>query len=122
MADPNFQYILANLLWSRVKAEDAPCSSDQHWCTAIEELFKLIPDYAPTNPEILYELKYALLNQEVLFGRMTSGDAIAELDKYEAAAQEASFVPPQFREAFDRDRLNRWMEQKPYTPFKGFKQ
>lgn len=96
MADPNIESILANLLWSRVKAEDAPCSSDQHWCSAIEALSQLIPEYAPTDPELAYEFRYALLNQEVLFRRMTSGEAIAELDKYEAAALEASFVPPEF--------------------------
>lgn len=96
--------ILTNLLRSRVKAEDAPCSSDQHWCTAIEELTKLIPEYRPADPRLLYELKYALLNQEVLFGRMTADDAIAELDRYEAAAQTVSFAPPQHREGFDRDR------------------
>jgi hypothetical protein len=56
----------------------------------------------------LYEFKYALLNQEVLFGRITSGDAIAELDGYEASAQAASFVPPQFREAFAQDFRNLW--------------
>lgn len=105
MANPDLESILANLLWSRVKAEDAPCSSDQHWCSAIEALSKLIPDYMPTDHEVLYEFKYALLNQEVLFGRISADDAIAELDEYEAAAQAASFVPPQFREGFDRDRL-----------------
>jgi hypothetical protein len=103
MASPEqLKHILAQLLWSRVKAEDAPCASDQHWCSAIEALSKLIPEYVPTDPEELYELKYALLNQEVLFGRMSADDAIAELDKYEEAAQAASFVPPQFREQFKR--------------------
>jgi len=122
MADPKqLELILVNLLWSRVKADDAPCSSDQHWCSAIEDLSKLVPEYTPTDPELMYELQYALLNQEVLFGRMSADDAIAELDKYEAAAQEVSLVPPQYREAFARDRLKQWMEQEPYIPFEGFK-
>jgi hypothetical protein len=109
------ELILSNLLTSRVKAEDAPASSDQHWCTAIAALAELIPDCVPEDPERLYEYKYALLNQEVLYGRMTSGDAIAELDKYEAVAQEASFVPPQYRELYKRDRPPWTANQTPPT-------
>jgi hypothetical protein len=54
MTDPDkLEYILANLLWSRIKAEDNPCASDQHWCSAIEELVKLIPDHQLTHPEFM---------------------------------------------------------------------
>lgn len=119
MANPDLESILANLLWSRVKAEDAPCSSDQHWCTAIEVLSKLIPDYVPADPEALYEFRYALLNQDVMFRRISTDDAIAELDRIEVAAQAVSFVPPQYREPFDRDRFTRWMKQSHQDFLKG---
>ena len=113
--------ILADLLWSRVKADDAPGASDQHWCTAIDKLSKMIPDYRPADPELLYELKYATLNEDVLYGRMTANDAIAEMDKYEKLAEAASFVPPQYREQINRDRFKQWVNASSQTSFTGFK-
>ncbi len=90
MIDSKLEYILANLLWSRIKAKDNPCASDQHWCSAIEELAKLIPDHQLTHPEVVYETKYALLNQDVLYGRISTDDAIAQLEEYKKEAQEAT--------------------------------
>lgn len=62
--------ILNNLLLSRIKAEDAPCASDQHWCDAISELTKLIPEYKTDNLEFISELEYVDINQKLLHGQI----------------------------------------------------
>lgn len=67
----------------RTKAFDAPCSSYQHWCTAIELFAKLLPDYQPTDPEGLYEFQECLLNQDVLYGRMSAEEALKQLEQYQ---------------------------------------
>ena len=38
----------------------------QHWCDAIAELVKLIPDYKTDNPEFISELEYVETNQKLL--------------------------------------------------------
>ena len=53
----------------RIKADCAPCSSDQHWCDAISELTKLIPEYETDNPEFISELEYVEINQKLLHGQ-----------------------------------------------------
>jgi len=60
--------ILDNLLDSRVKCVDAPCSSDHHWCEAIAELMKLIPEYKTDDPEFISELEYAEKIHKLLHG------------------------------------------------------
>lgn len=67
----------------RAKAADAPCSSEQHWRTAIEMLANMVPEYQPTDPEHLYDLKASLLNQNVLHGRLSAEDALNQLHQYE---------------------------------------
>jgi hypothetical protein len=61
--------VLNNLLLMRIKADCAPCSSDQHWCDAITELTKLIPEYKTDNPEFISELEYVEINQKLLHGQ-----------------------------------------------------
>jgi hypothetical protein len=75
--------ILNNLLSMRVKAFDAPCSSDQHFCTAIGLIAGMIPEYKPDDPEHLYELMQALLNQEALYGRLSADKALKQLKQFE---------------------------------------
>lgn len=59
----------------RTKHVDAPFSSEQHWCDAIDELVKLIPDYKTINPEFQYEIKYVELTQALLRGEISAEDA-----------------------------------------------
>jgi len=61
--------VLNNLLLMRIKADCAPCSSDQHWCDAIAELIDLLPDYKTDNPEFISELEYVEINQKLLHGQ-----------------------------------------------------
>lgn len=75
--------IINHLLSMRAKASDAPCSSEQHWCTAIEMLANHIPDFQPTDPEGLYDFKASLLNQDVLYGRISADAALKKLEQYQ---------------------------------------
>jgi hypothetical protein len=61
--------VLNNLLLMRIKADCAPCSSDQHYCNAIAELINLLPDYKTDNPEFISELEYVEINQKLLHGQ-----------------------------------------------------
>lgn len=84
--------VLINLLEMRVKADDAPCSSDQHWCSAISELIGLIPDFKTDDAEFIYELKYVELNQKLLHNQISADDAEKQLAPYEKAAEDASLT------------------------------
>lgn len=79
--------ILEHLLSMRAKAFDAPCSSEQHWCTTIELFAELLPGYQPTDPEHLYDFMASLLNQAVLHGRMSNEEANRQLEKYQPHPQ-----------------------------------
>ena len=84
--------ILNHLLSMRATAFDAPSSSEQHWCTAIELFAKLLPGYRPTDPEGLYDFQASLLNQDVLYGRMSADDALKQLEQYQSHPQSLSAV------------------------------
>lgn len=75
--------ILTELLSMRAKAFESPCSSGQHWCTAMEKFAELLPGYQPTDPEHLYDFKASLLNQAVLHGQMSNEEANKQLEKYQ---------------------------------------
>ena len=66
--------ILSNLLMSRVKEADAPCAADQHWCSAIADLYHLTIDYHPDDAEAKRELEYALIHQDILHGKISAND------------------------------------------------
>jgi hypothetical protein len=53
-------HVLNNLLFSSIKAEDAPCSSTQHLATAIQLLHRLVPDYTIDDKECQEELEWLL--------------------------------------------------------------
>jgi hypothetical protein len=84
--------VLSNLLLMRIKADDAPCSSDQHWCDAIAELINLLPDYKTNDAEFAYELKYIELNQKLVHGLISADDAEKEIEPYQIAAENASLT------------------------------
>jgi hypothetical protein len=84
--------VLNNLLLMRLKADDAPCSSDQHWCTAISELVALIPEYKTDDAEFIYEMKYVELNQKLLHGQIKMDEAEKEIEPYQIAPENASLT------------------------------
>lgn len=94
--------ILNNLLLMRIKADDAPCASDQNWCTAITELIALIPEYKTDDAEFAYELKYAELNQKLIHGQIKSDEAEKELKPFEIAAENASLTFAAFMKRLER--------------------
>lgn len=94
--------VLSHLLLMRIKADDAPCASDQHWCTAIAELKKLIPEYKTDDAEFIYELKYVEINQKLVYGLISADDADKEIEPYQKAAEDASLTFASFLKRQER--------------------
>lgn len=60
------KYILDNLLFSIVKADDAPCSSYTHLACAVDALYKMASDYKPFDSKVKEELENALEHMRLL--------------------------------------------------------